>query len=151
MKIIYHCYGGTHSSVLAAAIHTGRLDTTKIPSTAEFFSLPFFDTRSSSDIGIIVQYGSLQNNIPVFILGRKGYCTAPSKIFNWLAEIFGVKEKYIIIDTTPTLNWQMKLGGYLSRRLGLIRLGRPFIIWGARRAFKDIVNLVLATQRRLLL
>ncbi|HBC94637.1 MAG TPA: hypothetical protein DCZ10_17500, partial [Pelotomaculum sp.] len=25
MKVIYHCHGGTHSSVTAAAIHLGML------------------------------------------------------------------------------------------------------------------------------
>jgi hypothetical protein len=31
MKIIYHCYGGTHSSVIAAAIHLGLLPEDRVP------------------------------------------------------------------------------------------------------------------------
>ncbi|MHB8183533.1 MAG: DUF3189 family protein, partial [Candidatus Desulforudaceae bacterium] len=27
MLVIYHCYGGTHSSVRTAAVHTGHLST----------------------------------------------------------------------------------------------------------------------------
>jgi xylulokinase len=42
MKIIYHCYGGSHSSVLAAAIHTGRLNPERLPTGEELMALPYF-------------------------------------------------------------------------------------------------------------
>jgi len=35
MKIIYHCFGGSHSSVLAAALHLGIIDKNKVPGMSE--------------------------------------------------------------------------------------------------------------------
>jgi hypothetical protein len=41
MKIIYCCYGGSHSSVTAAAIHLDMLPLTRKPTSAELLSIPF--------------------------------------------------------------------------------------------------------------
>jgi hypothetical protein len=37
MVIIYNCYGGTHSSILASAIHLKKLPIDRIPSKQENF------------------------------------------------------------------------------------------------------------------
>ncbi|HEX3010797.1 MAG TPA: DUF3189 family protein, partial [Syntrophomonadaceae bacterium] len=39
MKIIYHCFGGSHSSVTAAAIHLGLIEKHRPPSMEELMSL----------------------------------------------------------------------------------------------------------------
>ena len=43
MKIIYSCYGGTHSSPIAAAIHLGRLPDDRIPSPEELMKTDYYD------------------------------------------------------------------------------------------------------------
>ena len=40
VKIIYSCYGGAHSSIIASAIHMGYLPTDRIPSVEEILSTP---------------------------------------------------------------------------------------------------------------
>jgi hypothetical protein len=43
------------------------------------------------------------------------------------------------------VNLPMKLGGFMSRRLGMVKLGRPIVVAGTRLAFpaiKDLVNKV---------
>ncbi|HCX78095.1 MAG TPA: hypothetical protein DG577_01645, partial [Firmicutes bacterium] len=45
--MIYHCYGGAHSSVTAAAVHVGLLARDKTPSRLELVSLPYFDAQKA--------------------------------------------------------------------------------------------------------
>ncbi|HWJ02080.1 MAG TPA: DUF3189 family protein, partial [Verrucomicrobiae bacterium] len=45
MKIIYNCYGGSHSSVTAAAIHLGLVDCGKVPCARELWKLPYYDSQ----------------------------------------------------------------------------------------------------------
>ena len=53
MKIIYHCYGGSHSSVIAAALHLGLLAKDRIPNETELMAIPYFDKPL---MPILVQY-----------------------------------------------------------------------------------------------
>ena len=43
MKIIYHCFGGSHSSVSAAALHLGLLDRQRTPTEEELVRIPYYD------------------------------------------------------------------------------------------------------------
>src|SRR5690606_1821093 len=48
-----------------------------------------------------------------------------------------------------TVNLPMRVGGYLSRRLGWVAVGRPLVVFGTRRAFPALVQLVEETRRKL--
>ncbi|MGI6037995.1 MAG: DUF3189 family protein, partial [Limnochordia bacterium] len=54
----------------------------------------------------------------------------------------GRKEDFIFIDTLPYVNSYMRLGGFLSRALGLVAWGRPVVIKGTQRAYPHLVRLV---------
>jgi hypothetical protein len=41
LKIIYHCYGGSHSSVIAAALHLKWIDKDRLPSEEEMMAIPY--------------------------------------------------------------------------------------------------------------
>lgn len=142
MNIIYHCYGGTHSSVLAAAVHTGLLDPKRAPSASDIVCLPFFDTRDGDDYGRLCAYGRDDRGHRVFILGRRGYSEAPEYVFRQLQQLYQPREAFKLVNSARTLNWQMRLGGYLSRRLRLKRLGLPLIVRGTRKALPRIAALV---------
>jgi len=43
LKVIYHCYGGAHSSVTAANIHLGLLPRERTPGYRELISQKLFD------------------------------------------------------------------------------------------------------------
>lgn len=147
MIIIYHCYGGTHSSVLAAAVHIGLLDPGRRPSPSEIMQLPHFDSRDGNDFGKLCEYGRDQQGNRVFILGRRGYSETPEFVFRHMQRIYGSKQQCKLINSARTLNWQMKLGGYLSRRLGMKRLGLPLAIRGAQKALPRIAALVESTVK----
>jgi len=53
------------------------------------------------------------------------------------------------IDTLTVVNIWMRIGGFLSRAVGLTRLGRPLVIYGTRRAFPLLVALVRRTHTQL--
>ena len=54
--------------------------------------------------------------------------------------------RHIIVNTLRAVNWQMRIGGFLSRRLGLVSLGRPLVARGARRAYPQLTKIVRATK-----
>jgi hypothetical protein len=63
-----------------------------------------------------------------------------------VAEILGKEKELYFIDTLPCVNIKMRIGGYLSRRWQLIRLGRPIVLQGTRQAFQELVQLVAKTK-----
>ena len=42
-KIVFHCYGGSHSSVTAAGIYLGMLPGERTASAAELLGVPHYD------------------------------------------------------------------------------------------------------------
>ena len=149
MKIIYHCFGGTHASVLAAAVHTGRLAPDRVPAPDDLLSLPLYDKQDGKDYGRIVPYGRDARGNEIFVLGRRSYAQAPAMVFRGLAEAFGLAEPFTAVDTATTLNWPMKVGGYLSRGLKLQGIGRLIVTWGSRRAYPKVVALVAQVREDL--
>ena len=57
MIIIYRCYGGTHSSVMAASIHLELLPGDRKPAGKELLALPYFDRQNGADFGKIFYMG----------------------------------------------------------------------------------------------
>ncbi|NLW07900.1 MAG: DUF3189 family protein [Clostridia bacterium] len=143
MIIIYHCFGGTHSSVTAAAIHLGLLPRDRLPTAAEFRALPYFDARRKGEEGEIRFMGrdSAGNNI--YTVGKKNLGTRFEALFYDLAVALGVpQQEILLLNTSPLVNHAMKLGGFISRRLGLVSVGRPLVVWGTRRAYFNLVRFV---------
>lgn len=82
MKVIYHCYGGSHSSVVAAALHLKWLDPTRLPDPLDLIHLPYFDKTQDSDFGRIHYMGTDESGHDIYILGKKGMgerCSADRK------------------------------------------------------------------------
>ncbi len=150
MKIIYHCFGGSHSSVTAAAIHLGLLPTSKIPLAHDFMALPYFDKTSGKVYGKISYMGQTAEGDEVYILGKKNLGNRMNRIFFGLAELLEMEDQIIVVNTMPYVNIFMMVGGFLSRRLGLIFPGRPILIWGTRLAFLNLVGLVKNIKLKLI-
>lgn len=148
MKIIYHCFGGSHSSVLAAALHLNLIGKHRLPTFEEMLALPYFDKTSRKDFGSIRFMGVDEGGNEVYILGKKGIGKRYNNILLGIAEILGKKDEIILVDCMSRVNVIMKLGGFTSRRVGWEKLGRPVLNRGARIAFLDLVNLVEITRLR---
>lgn len=143
MKIIYHCYGGAHSSVTAASIHLELLSTSRGPSLQDIQNMPYFDQQKNNDHGKLRLMGNDQYGNQIFIIGRRNSAIFLENIYQGMAEIFGMPDNEILmVNVMPYVNWRMVLGGFLSRRLGLINIGRPIVSIGTRDAFFKLLSLV---------
>ncbi len=148
MNIIYHCFGGSHSSVLAAALHLNLIVKHRLPTFEEMISLPYFDKTSKKDFGSIRFMGIDEDGNQVFVLGKKNVGDRYNNVLLGIADILGKKDQLIMVDCMSRVNLIMKLGGFTSRRIGWVAVGRPVLSRGTRRAFLDLVNLVEITRLR---
>ena len=150
MKIIYHCFGGSHSSVTAAAIHLGLLPTNRLPSFRELMALPHFDKTPGEVYGVIRFMGRTAEGDEVYTLGKKNLGSRLDQVFMGLAELLGVKDQVAVVNTMHHVNVLMMAGGFLSRRLGLVSLGRPILVWGTRLAFPQLVQAVETVKNEMM-
>lgn len=143
MKIIYHCYGGSHSSVTAASIHLGLLPVDRVPSREMFWRLPLFDRQEADQHGHIYFMGLDEYGHEVCLAARRGKPQVLENVFEKLADIFSIpRQDYLFVDVMNSVNLTMKFGGFLSRRWGFIDLGRPIVTMGTQVAYFRLVHLV---------
>lgn len=143
MRIFYCCYGSAHSSVVAASIHLGLLPWNRLPKAREFEVLPHYDKTMSFEIGTPFFMGKDELGAEIFILGMINQRKLVKKAIRSFLKYSGVDNKDVImIDTLQNVNLMTKIGGFTSRRLGLVKIGRPLTIWGIQREYDSFVELV---------
>lgn len=143
MKIIYCCYGGSHSSVTAAAIHLGLLPLTRKPTGSELLSVPYYDMQTAKDHGCFRHMGNDEYGNQVYIIGKHNLGKHFEAIMRQVAEAFGLaQEDFVMVDTMPYVNITMMIGGFTSRRLGMVALGRPIVILGTQNAYFKLAAMV---------
>lgn len=142
MKIIYHCFGGSHSSVTAAAIHLGLFPGGQIPQLADFMEIPYFDHQVAEEHGLFRFLGRDAQGNDIYVIGRRNMKNF-EPLVRGLAEMIGIpQDDLLLVNTMPCVNWVMMVGGYISRRLKIVWLGRPIVVYGIRQAFLDFSALV---------
>lgn len=146
MIVIYHCFGGSHSSVTAAALHLGLIGKDHPPTMNELMALPYFDKTEDEDFGSIRFMGVDEYGNGVYVLGKKSLGNRYSNILHGIADIMGVADQVLAVNTMTSVNWVMKIGGFISRRAGIVSVGRPIVGVGTREAFLALVNLVEITR-----
>jgi len=147
MIVIYHCFGGSHSSVTMAAIHLGLLPRNRLPTAAELLALPYFDGRSRGEEGELKFMGTDVYGNRVYAVGKKNLGSRFEALLYDLAATLGIKRQDILLlNTSPLVNLLMRIGGFTSRRMGLTFLGRPLVVLGTRRAFASLLKLVEQNQ-----
>jgi len=140
LKIIYHCFGGAHSSVTAANIHLGRLPRDRVPRNEELTGQYLFDCHKITDTGKMIFMGRDIFGNDIYVVGRRSRPHLLYNVVSGLSEIFQIdKNSCILVDVSPCVNFTMKVGGFMSRRLGLITTGRPIVTWGTRRNYKRLL------------
>jgi hypothetical protein len=143
LKIIYNCYGGAHSSVTAAAIHLGWLPETRLPTARELLNLPYYDAQKGKDHGKIRFLGLDCLGNEIYIVGKKNLGSYYEKIMRSFILLSGEsQDEFLFVDTMPYVNLWMVIGGFLSRRLGLVIPGRPIVIYGTQKAYDKFLHLV---------
>ena len=145
MKFIYHCFGGSHSSVTASAIHAGILPEERLATSFELLSIPYFDSQISLDHGRIRFVGWDEKGAEIYLASKRGLGKDYERIMSHilrLADNSSDHEQIVFINTMPVVNLFMVIGGYLSRRLGSCILGRTIVAYGTRQAYHKFVLLV---------
>ncbi|KUO50482.1 MAG: hypothetical protein APF76_07450 [Desulfitibacter sp. BRH_c19] len=143
MKIVYHCYGGSHSSVTTAAIHLGYLPNHRRPTSEELMGLPFFDKQIDKDHGKFNLMGKDEIGNEVYICGCRSLGSKVEKTLQGVAKITNTPiDDMIFIDTLNGVNNLMRVGGFLSRKLKLVSMGRPLVLEGTINSFNKFVDMV---------
>lgn len=146
LVIIYCCYGGTHSSPTAAAIHLGLLSY-DLPSKADVLNVPYYDRVDSKERGRLMFIGKDQANNQVYVCGRGNEKIGIEQaIKSGIILEGGDVDQVIFVDTLPAVNVWMRIGGFLSRHLKWISVGRPLVIFGTRKAFPLLAQIVKETK-----
>jgi hypothetical protein len=150
VKVIYDDYGGTHSTPVAAALHLGTMDPDRLPGDEELLALPLFDRVTKDHHGCAVYMGTDREGHRVYVLGRGPSAVAVERaVASGVAMVEGGDAAVLFVETLPYVNVWMRIGGFLSRALGLVSIGRPIVLYGTRKAFPHLVRLVQETKGRL--
>ena len=138
MKIIYHCYGGAHSSVIMAAIHLGHLPLEKVPTNSEIMAMPLYEKMEGEEHGSLFFCGKDEFGNEVYVLGRRSLNLVVEPVLKYLANKFDTA--IMVVNAVTYVNLIMKVGGFLSRKLNLIFIGRPLVLWGTRKAYNKFTQ-----------
>lgn len=145
MVIIYNCYGGTHSSILASAVHLKKLPSDRVATKKEILGTEYFNKLTYSDMGRLIFHGTDEDGNRVFTIGRgtsKALVPAMRNLAISLCKDKGVEEHFLFINCSPTVPFLMTMGGFFSRGLHIDFIGVPLLAAGARQTYYNITNLV---------
>ncbi len=150
MIIIYHCYGSAHTSVIASAIHLGLLPANRVPTSQEILTLPYYDQINNEQIGNPYYIGKDEFNSRVYILGLANNKDVVIRSIFSLLKIYGIPSRQLLmVDSLVEIHYLTRIGGFLSRRLGLVKLGRPLTVKGIQSGYFPFVRLVNEVKKKL--
>ncbi|HHV72059.1 MAG TPA: DUF3189 family protein [Clostridia bacterium] len=149
MIIVYHCYGSAHSSVIASALHVGLLPTDRVPKLKEILALKYFDKTESKDIGTPLYMGNDLWNNPVYAVGMTYKKEVVKRAIYSLLDMYHLPHDQILCSNAlSSAHLFTKIGGILSRRYGLIKVGRPLTALGMQLKYYKFIELVKSVQKR---
>jgi hypothetical protein len=143
VKFIYNCSNGRYSSVIAASLHLGLIPLNEIPDYGKILKLPLLGRSNDTEIGKLEYYGEDSRGNRVYILGRKKSEKIIVNALKGIYQIFGQNpDDLIFINTQRFSNIFIYLGGFLIEHLGLQYVGRSVLLFGIRRSYFKMCNLV---------
>lgn len=143
MKVIYHCYGQAHSSVTAANIHLGHLPRHRLPTLTEIQHQPLFDRTEEHELGTPRLMGMDGWGNEVYVIGLAGGKKALERALIDFLTISGVgRSEFLFVYALQHAGVPLRIGGYTSRRLGLVWPGRPLSAVGVWLKYRRFVSLV---------
>jgi len=147
MTVIFQCYGGTHTSVIAACLYIGRLSRTRPPRAEELNTLSYYDRSDKSEMGKIHYIGSDSRGNTVFALGSGKWRAEIREIMTIYLSFCAQSRQIALIDCLPCINCVTRAGGFISRRLGISSVGRPLINRGIQSSYRQLVSLVESFEK----
>lgn len=150
MIYIYNCYGGTHSSPIAASYHLGKLPEDCLPTKNEILSTYLFNRLTYSDMGRIFYHGKDEHGNLIYSLARgrcKHLVPALKELVNLIHTNHPTNPRIVFSNTSPTVPFVMTMGGFLARGLKMDPVGVPLLIKGVHQSYSDIRRLVQHTKK----
>lgn len=152
MIYIYNDFGGTHTTSMAAAYHLKLLPMPANKLTKnEILQIPYFNQLTKKETGKIIYHGTDEDENPVYTIGRRSskYVIPSLKDLSMiLMQRYGIEEKIIISNTSPTVPPAMTMGGLFSRELKIDFIGVPLLIKGAQQCQESVYQLVQQTIKK---
>ena len=150
MKLFYCCYGGAHTSVTCASIHLGYLPADRVPEASEFLGVPFYDKMENKKLGTPVFMGKDDLGWDIYIIGMKNARQLVIPSIKSYLNACGVDQKrFILVNALIELHPVTSIGGVLSRKFGILSLGRPMTVWGIRKTYPRFIKLVEQVKENL--
>jgi len=150
MRVIYYCYGSAHSSILAAAIHLGKLPMNRVPDYTEILKLDDFDIARDDSLGHIFYKGQDDKGHEVYTLGMGPETHIVKRSLLSMIEHSSVPmNQFIFAQALPQLHPIGKVGGALSRRYGFEKIGRFLAAKGACYTYFEMVQFVKDTKQKI--
>ncbi|MBU7592874.1 DUF3189 family protein [Metabacillus halosaccharovorans] len=150
MIYVYHDFGGTHTTSLAAAYHLNIVSNPeKVLDKKEILNIPYFNKLSKHDAGKFIFHGIDQDGHAVYTLGKRSSKLVLPSLSNFseiLTERNQLNERIIFSNTSPVVPFAMTVGGFLSRGLKLDAVGVPLLIMGTKQCCLHISKLVEQTK-----
>jgi hypothetical protein len=148
MIVIFQCYGGAHSSVIAAWLYVGKLSRSGAPLTEELLALPYYDRTDKREMGKPHYIGTDRFGNPVLALGSGKWGKEIREILSSLIALFpGTQCPVAVIDCLPCINTTTRVGGCFSRYLGIAAIGRPLVNRGIRCNYFRLLRLVESFEK----
>ncbi|KAB3538559.1 DUF3189 family protein [Alkaliphilus pronyensis] len=144
MKIIYSCYGGAHTSIVAASIHLNLLPTDRVPFIKEIMSIPYYDYITNSSIGIPLYMGRDNQSNDIYVLGMGACRTQLTElIYNYALYCNIHSKKHLhVVNSIALINLPVRVGGFMSKKLKLMYIGKPITAYGIRKDYRLYAELV---------
>lgn len=143
---IYNCFGGTHSSPLAAAYHLNKLPKDRKPTESEVKNVDLFNKLKPKDGGKLYYHGEDENGDQVYTVARRYTKNVNAAIESLGMLLLNNEDKIILSNTSPTVPLAMTLGGFTSRFLKIDFIGVPLLVLGARQTYINLIKLVENTK-----
>jgi len=151
MKIFYHCYGSSHTSIVSAAIHLGILPDDRIPTIDEILKVPHYDQGTTELIGTPIFFGVDEFGCDVYAIGLTHAKAMFKRAIRSFLAINNVSEQELVMaDALARISIYTRIGGYLSRGLGIVSIGRPLSAYGIQRTYYNFVDLTQEVKQKIM-
>lgn len=147
MKVVYHCHGGAHSSVVAAHLHLGNIPMAGQVLPETIMALPEFDQATSADWGKPKLLGIDGRGNEVYILGLGRETAVCIRAVTSLFLQLGKGKEVVFVETLPAIGALTRIGGFTSKVLGAKYIGRNLAAKGIVGSLNRLRLLVTATKK----
>ena len=147
MMVFYQCFGRAHTSIVAAHLHLGTLPMAGPPRIAQLMALPFFDRAKKEDLGKPLYFGTDDGGHRIYAIGLGATPRTGLGVIHGIMRCAQRDDELLVVNTLRGLSIMGRIGGGLSRELGLVAIGRPMVAYGVKLVFPTLVQTVVSVKR----